>query len=170
MAKASDPHAGDLKRLRSLLGGIAKRHPEEKSVTDEVHSLLARILPDSAAPDALPQKRSGVGVRYEVRRSGTSSALYELRPGGAPLRVGQDVFLGVTDVLASANRPLSHDEIGEEMPKQLMASEWQIRVVLRFLQKATPPILRRSRSRYAASESKKFLMETERHWQRADQP
>jgi len=165
---AQSPHAAE--RVDQLLSEIVARHPEESAVVEELRSLVSGVETEAARSKPTSQRRSGEGVQYHVKRSARSSALYEHRPGGAPLRVGEEIFTGVVRVLAGANRPLAHDEIAEGLAKQLNVSEWQIRVVLRFLQQTKPPALRRSRSRYSpAEDSKRFVANADKHWRAAAQ-
>jgi hypothetical protein len=92
--------------------------------------------------------------------------LYEIRPAGAPLRIGRDVYDATVDVLATAGKPLNYDEITEGVEARICASlgDWQGRTVLRFIQSADPPIVIRSRSRYRAVDPSKFAAAARRLW------
>ena len=155
--------ASKLEAVRVLLDQIVQDHPDTHEAVDQIHKLLDG-LPGTRRRSV--QRRTGEGVRYEVRTVNKRALLYEVRPAGAPLRVGRDLFDAMVELLAAANKPMSYDELAEGAEAKTGAdlADWQGRVLIRFLQQADPPIVIRERSRYRAVDPSKFAAAARRLW------
>lgn len=157
--------AGD---IRQLLGEIVRNHPAQKGVVRRIEEHLDDLV--RLAGHRRPVRpRRGKDINYVVEVVNQRPMLAERRSSGQPLRVDQDFYRGVVSVLASAKKPLTFDDIMEGVAPQMVQrpADWQLRVVLRFLRRHSPPILGRERGRYTAEDSKTFLTAAAKAWKAA---
>jgi len=154
-----------IEAARKLLAGIVRTHPDQKVVVLEILALLS-VAEGALEPSSrLLQRRTGENTRYAVETISQRPMLSEYRSVGRPLRVDESLFDGIASVLGGTTKPIAFDEIADGVEKLIGTRpvEWQMRVVLRFLLRAAPPILKRNRSRYAP-ESKGFKAAAHKWW------
>src|SRR5438128_2092552 len=63
-------------------------------------------------------------------------------------------------------KPLTYEEVAKAVKAtaKMELVEWQGRLLLRYLQRADPPLLVRERKRYRALNSERFPAAAERYW------
>lgn len=149
------------KEIERLLSVIEKAHPDTKTVVaairEQLRSLTARSRPSP--------RRTGEDTTYSVEGSGGQAGLAEYRPSGPPLRVPKSAYDLVVNVLAATERPLPFDEVMLALRDQAdPPADWQVRVALRYLLRADPAVLRRTRSRYQPITPRTFKGAAERLW------
>jgi len=160
-----------LEGAKRLLQAVVNRHPDAAASIAEVTSLLSNAEEVIARQGRPILRRTGKGARYVIENVNNRPMLAECRGKGRPLRVDEQLFAGVVGVLAQTTKPLAFDEIveGVGQPPNRLLVEWQIRVVLRFLLRADPPILQRVRSRYFPEAATGFEAAASRWWATAAQ-
>lgn len=164
MAEGRNP-AKTVEDVRRLLDRIVKRHPDVQGIAAEITGLLDGLAAGGAQRPV--QRRTGEGVEYRIETVKKRQMLYEVRPAGAPLRVSHDLYTALVSVLAESEKPLSYDEIAEGIEKtsDMKLAEWQGRLLLRFIQRADPPIVVRERSRYRLVDpATKFTTAAQKLW------
>lgn len=149
--------------IERLLRRIEKAHPDAKAVVSEIRERV-RLLIDR--PRRSSARRTGAETTYVVEGgTGDKGSLAEHRPSGQPLRVSKQAYDIVVDVLAAAERPLPFDELMAQTTTKVNApADWQVRVVLRYLLRAEPEIIRRVRSRYQPVTPRTFKAAANRAW------
>lgn len=167
MAEGRTP-AKTVEEVRRLLDRIVKRHPDVHDLAVEIAGMLDGLV--SAMTKKPAQRRTGENVEYRVEVVNKRPMLYELRPAGAPLRVSHDLYMALVRVLGPSLRPLSYDEIAEGVEEMTgtKVAEWQGRLLLRFIQRADPPIVVRERSRYRAVDPAKFPAAALKLWRSSE--
>jgi hypothetical protein len=152
-----------LATIERLLSGIERSDSRHVAAVAEIRRLLHDRTQRSRV---VPRRRTGDGTKYAVEGRGSQASLSESRPTAQPLRVGKPTFDLVVSVLGSADRPLGFDEIVAAVGTKSdhAPADWQIRVILRFLLRADPEILLRSRSRYHAVTPTKFASASNKWW------
>lgn len=151
-----------LQEIGRLLGQIERDDPRQRAAVDDIRKLIGEIGPRSKA--SAPRRTSDT-TTYRIAGVGAQASLGEHRPAAQPLRVPRAMFNAIVAILADSDRPVPFDEIMRDAAKaQQPPAEWQARVVLRFLMRADPEILVRSRSRYQPNDSKHFLKLAEKWW------
>jgi hypothetical protein len=150
-----------------------RRIPFDQWPADQQASAISFVrwkypgLTDELLQQALTpiQRRRGERTAYAVM----GEYLEERRPTSQPLKVRLEVYVAIARVLSRAKSPLAVHEISESLQEttRIKPIEWQIRVVLRFLQKATPTILLRERSRYSAVSPMGFEKRADALWRAA---
>lgn len=157
-----------LGRIERLLARIQEADPRHEAVIADIRQLVLAL---AATPRAVPaQRRTGEGTSYSVEGAGDTASLAEYRASGQPLRVAKHTYDVIVEVLGSAQRPLPFDEIMVNAAKKSgdAPADWQVRVVLRYLLRAEPPVLRRTRSRYhPVTPPGKFAGAASKWWRRA---
>jgi hypothetical protein len=154
-----------IETARRLLAGIAKEHPDQRGVVAEITKLIGSIEVE-LVPHRPLQRRTGENTRYAVEIINHRQMLSEYRSVGRPLRVDKPLFDGIVSMLAGTSKPIAFEEIADGVERLIGTRpvEWQMRVVLRFLLRADPPILKRNRSRYSP-ESKAIRASAAKWWQ-----
>ena len=162
------------RQIRRELVALRRAHPLAATAVHEVERLLTALEHAGLRPTG--RSRTGEQTSYRIERPAASridlsyACLLESRPGARPLRVPHGEFRSVVDALAQLERPVPFDDLMAAVTKATAGSrpsEWQVRVVLRFLLKATPPILRRSRSRYFPENPQSFSKDADNWWRRS---
>jgi hypothetical protein len=167
--------AENLAAAKDKLVALSKDVPEYAEPLQEVIQLLASVEAEVQNQGRAIQKRGGRNIKYAVEQISGRPLLTELRMGGGskPFRVGRDIYDAVVETLARSERPLMFDEIMEQVGAavQPRPAEFQVRMVLRFLLRAQPTMLLRSRNRYAraqvAASASKFTDLAKRAWRSA---
>lgn len=125
----------------------------------EIGRLLAAAIPklevQQARASASQRLRDAKGREYLVQGERANEALIEYRLSGKakPMRCPKSVYEAMVQVLESADRPLSVEEIatGVEKVMGVRPADFQMRVPLRLWMNVQPPLLSRNRARYRAS-------------------
>lgn len=160
-----DKEVNIIGEIEGLLSQIEKAHPDQKTTVAAIRHRLRSL---GAKPRPPVRRRTGQETSYTVEGTGGQASLAEHRPSGPPLRVPKRAYDVVVDVLSTAARPLPFDELMSAMRDQTdPPADWQVRVVLRYLLRADPPVLRRSRSRYQPVTSGKFRTAASKWWKAA---
>jgi hypothetical protein len=154
-----------LDQIDQLLGRV-EDDARHKATVAEIRRLLKRLMPQRVSA---VRRRTGEETEYRLEGRGEQATLAEFRRAGQPLRVPKHVYEQLVDLLASADRPLAFDEIMMQMARTATdtPAEWQARVVLRFLMRARPEVIRRARSRYRAVAPNRFRIAAEKWWRSA---
>ena len=162
---------GAIRSIRRLIEQIVKKYPDTSQAVEEIAHHLDLL--EAATPNTPPRspRRSGEGTRYAIQNVHQRLMLAEHRPTGRPLRASRELFDAVVETLAQAKKPVGYDELAEGTAAKFGSHpiDWQLRVVLRFLLRATPAILRRERSRYFPEDRRLFKRSAETWWNAAEQ-
>ena len=122
----------------------------------------------TAAGGDEPKRRSRYKPkRYAVRKVGDQEMLCEFRvDSDIPFRCPKSTLDAVVRTLAAADRPMSFNEIEDEVNKVLPepAATYQIRVCLRFLASAHLGLVRRNRARFVAPQPKRLQRSAASTW------
>ena len=163
MPESHDPKE-TLDVVRRLLKRIAALHPDVQVMADEIAAMVGTLV--GASTTRTTQRRTGIGVKYKIELVNRRQMLYEVRPAGAPLRVSRDLFDALVGVLERSEKPSSYDEIAEGMEKatDMKLAEWQGRLLLRYFQRADPPLIIRERSRYRVVDVTRLKADAQRFW------
>jgi hypothetical protein len=155
--------------IRKVLARLLKDHPAEENAINQILRLLDKVEHAVSPPKVPAGKRTGEHTTYSVRIANRQPILSETR-GGQVMRVDYDLFNSVVAVLRKSDQPLPFDEIvaGVSTNTKVRPVEWQVRVVLRFLLRADPPVLRHSRSRYFPVDQKTFSHSALSWWQSSE--
>lgn len=150
-----------IKEIERLLSAVEKAHPDQKpvlaAIREQLRSVTTRNRPSP--------RRTGEATTYSVEGTGGHAGLAEYRSSGPPLRVPKPAYDHVVNVLAAADRPLPFDDLMSALRKGAdPPADWQVRVVLRYLLRADPAVLRRTRSRYQPITLRAFKAGAERWW------
>lgn len=151
-----------IKEIERLLVAVEKAHPDQRPLVAAIREQL-RFVTARSRPSP---RRTGEATTYSVEGSGEHAGLAEYRRSGPPLRVPQGAYDLVVSVLAAAERPLPFDELMSALRAEQAdpPADWQVRVVLRYLLRAEPALLRRTRSRYQPVTPKSFKGAADRWW------
>lgn len=112
-------------------------------------------------------RRVNEGVRYAVEHVDRQPVLTEYREGGSqPFRTPKNLYDVTAEVLSGAEKALPFDEVVEAVVERVNArpGDWQVRVVLRCWLRSDPPLITRSRARYAPKAPKGFKKAAQNLW------
>lgn len=161
----ADNEGDALERIDRLLAQISQIDGRHRVAVAEIRRLLKTVV---AAPVPTAHKRTGAKTGYTVEGDGPQATLSEHRAAGQPLRVPKSAYDQIVAVFIDSDRPMPFDDIMREInskgPVISSPAEWQVRVVLRFLLRAKPPLLLRARSRYQPVVQAAFAVAAGKWW------
>lgn len=151
--------------IERLLVRIETDQRHRATVAD-IRKLLKRIGSAARRPT---RRRTGEDTKYALEGEGEQASLAEYRQSGQPLRVGKPAYDLLVNTLAAAGRPLAFDEVMTAMANASSdpPADWQARVILRYLLRAKPDLVRRARSRYQPLNPPGLRKAAERWWKAA---
>lgn len=173
MARDADEAAASVRRIRQLLADWLQASAESR---EPVAEILRQLEPIDAYIQLGGQRRPR--TKAELGRGGTTTytiekkkneeeVLVEHREGGStPYRCPRYVYNATVRVLADVDPALEFEGVVKELGKEIAEPpEWQVRVVLRFLMNAQPPLVVKERNKYRPLRPAKFEGEAKSAWQ-----
>ena len=154
-----------LRLLKVMEANDGARQPlvEVLQLLEPLESYLRRELARGSG-----RKSDQTGTRYTIeRKKNEAEVLTEHRGRGAsqPYKCPRYVFDRAVEVIAGADPAMEFEEVLQGVAKKLPdPTDWQVRVVLRFLMNAKPPLIVRERNKYRPLHPKKLVAEAGGAW------
>jgi len=159
-------------QIRRLLADWLESSKESRESVAEILRLLEPIESSLRNPGQRSKTTASLGrggtTTYVIeKKKNEQEVLVEHREGGStPYRCPRYVFAAVVKTLADT-KALAFEDVVNAVHKAIAdAPDWQIRVVLRFLANAQPPLIVRERNKYRPFRAGKFEQEAKTAWEK----